>query len=252
MRRSKRHYDEWADRLAAGDCDLGDEDAVSAFTGMLQADSADEPVDSRLPATLAAEALQVAENAPVRTTGGRDARPLTMRWRRRAMISTFLSTLFGKIAVGSVAVAVAATGAAATGNLPDVAQQRVADSLAGIGIDIPAPDRGPDGAGDEALSEFEGSVETTAPVLPDEASDKAKGVTDTVFEGDPADGRDFGEAVSGTASDGAASGAPEAPAVPDRPEQPVAPEQPVTPEQPVAPPTSELPGDADEGLDRRP
>ena len=280
MRRSKRHYDEWADRLAARDRDLGDEDAVSAFVGLLQVESAEEPVDPQLPTTLAAEALHAAQDAPTRTARSRVVRPLTMRWRRRAMISTFLTTLFGKIAIGSVAVAVAATGAAATGNLPDAAQQRVSDAFGGIGIEIPAPERDAEGAGDEALGDGQGSVETTAPVLPEEASDKAKAVTGTVFEGDPTTGRTFGEAVSGTASDGAGNGIPQLPVVPERPqvplipEIPAAPEVPALPEQPEAPaapevpgmpeglelpeqvpPTPEipeLPGDADEGLSRRP
>ena len=246
MRRSKRHYDEWADRLAAGNRDTHDEDAVSVFVGLLQVAPADEAADSHVsPVDLAGEALQVAQNAQARTSRGRDQQPLTMRWRRRAMISTFLSTLFGKIALGTAAVAVAATGAAATGNLPDAAQQQASDAFGSVGIEIPAPDRVPGVVPSGGGENPEASLETTAPVLPEEASDKAKAVTDTVFEGDPSMGREFGEAVGGTASDGAAD-------IPERstlPERSAAPEQPVIPSTPEAP---ELPAEADGGPERRP
>lgn len=179
------------------------------------------------------------------------------------MISTFLSTLFGKIAAGTVAVAVAATGAAATGSLPDVAQQRVSEALSGIGIEIPAPDETPDGGDVELTNDVgDGSIETTPPVLPEEASEKAKAVIDTVFEGDPTTGRDFGEAVSGTASGGAAKGyapelpeLPEVPAVPGLPEVPAVPDLPEVPQRPALPEIPEVPGlpdPADEGTSRRP
>jgi hypothetical protein len=253
MRRSKRHYDEWADRLVDDDALPHEEDAVSAFVGILRSAPLDESSVHSLPAVLAAETLSVVENASDDVMRSRDSRPLPMRWRRRAMISTFLSTLFGKIAVGTVAVAVAATGAAATGNLPDVAQQRVSDALSGIGIEIPAPEESPDGGDVELMGDVEesdGSMEATAPVLPEEASDKAKAVTDTVFEGDPTTGRDFGEAVSGTASDGAARGyAPELPELPEVPEVPELTEVPEVPELPEVP---GLPDPADEGTSRRP
>jgi len=137
------------------------------------------------------------------------------------MLQTFLSTLIGKLMLGTAAVAVAATtGAAATGNLPDPAQQAVSDALGKAGIELPAPS-------DEDLAET--PDERTAPVLPDEASDTAKAVTGAVFDGDPKDGRSFGQSVAGVASEAtAAVGAPTKPEVrevPQRPESPALPEQ---------------------------
>ncbi len=113
------------------------------------------------------------------------------------MISTFLSTLLGKLAVGTVALAATTGGLAATGNLPDPAQQWVADAISHIGVDIPAPS-------DVELPEQTDGVEMPeAPELPEEASDTADAVTGTVFEGDPTDGQEFGEDVADSASDGA-------------------------------------------------
>ena len=86
------------------------------------------------------------------------------------MISSFLSTLFGKIAVGAAAVAIAAT-VTATGNLPAPAQQRVSDALSKAGIHVPAPDQ-VSAAADAATA----SDESTPPVLPAQASDTAKAV----------------------------------------------------------------------------
>jgi|FLYL01.1.fsa_nt_gi hypothetical protein len=99
--------------------------------------------------------------------------PLSPRWRRRAMLTTFLSSLFGKLAIAATAVAATTGGLAATGNLPDPAQQWASDALARVGIEIPAPDR-------------------------------ADPVLDAVFEGEttPADGRDYGEDVAEVASEG--------------------------------------------------
>jgi len=185
------------------------------------------------------------------------------------MISTFLSTLLGKIVAGGLAVAVAATGAAATGTLPDAAQQRAADAFGGIGIEVPAPDRAPEeGIGDGTDYQDDGTVagsrETTPPVLPEEASDTAKAVIGTVFGGDPAEGRDFGQAVARTASGGAVNGvpetpsAPDSPVIPDRPSEPATPGSPEIPNRPGVPgiperpETPELPDDASEGLGRRP
>ncbi|PKQ29824.1 MAG: hypothetical protein CVT60_03260 [Actinobacteria bacterium HGW-Actinobacteria-10] len=204
MKHSKRYYDELADRLAAGQAAPGDPETLVRFTRTIG--STEEQVgsaDELLVGMLASEAAAQNAAGPV----GHGPVPLvTDTWRRRAMISTFLSTLFGKIALATVATAVAATGAAAaTGNLPDPAQQAVSEAFAKAGISVPAPEES------DSLSEenqLEGSREASAPVLADEASDKAKGVTDSVFSNDPAAGREFGDGVSGTASDGAVDAVP--------------------------------------------
>jgi hypothetical protein len=163
------------------------------------------------------------------------------------MVSTFLSTLFGKLALGAVGVALAAGGLGATGNLPDQMQQRTADVMARIGITIPAgttetptlPEQAsdtakaavtathpspaqmptlPEQASDTAkapvaaehpAAKDEQTEGRQAPQLPDQASDKAKAVIGTVFGGNPADGRDFGAAVSATASAGASHATPQ-------------------------------------------
>ncbi len=140
------------------------------------------------------------------------------------MLQTFLSTLLGKLMLGTAAVAVAATtGAAATGNLPDPAQQAVSDALGKAGIEVPAPSETP------APGVTETPDVRTAPVLPDEASDKAKAVTGAVFDGDPKDGRSFGQSVAGAATETTTSaGSPKKPEVrevPQRPERPALPEQ---------------------------
>ncbi len=210
MRRSKRHYDEWVRQLASGDVVAHGEHPVATFIGLLRDESgADAEVASAFAVTLAAQARDVAENTLTLSMKGRVSRPLVPRWRRRVMISTFLSTLFGKLAIGTVAVAVAATGLAATGNLPDVAQQRVDDLLSGIGIGIPDPtDQVPDAAPD--IGEPEGLEDREAPGLPDEAADPAESVLDAVFGSDPKDGALFGADVACTASDGASGAASEA------------------------------------------
>ena len=188
MRRSNQQLDELIDRLAAGsDSEAGD--AVVAFIGQLSSDSVpSDPATENLPRLLAAEAKTVAESIPVRSRSDRVTKPLSRKWRRRAMISAFLSTLLGKLAIATVALAATTGGLAATDNLPDAAQQWVSDAVSNVGINVPAPNDGnlPD-----------------APELPDEASDKADAVVETVFDGDPADGREFGGNIADTASDGA-------------------------------------------------
>jgi hypothetical protein len=148
------------------------------------------------------------------------------------MISTFLSTLFGKLAIGAVGVALATGGMGATGNLPDPMQQGAADVLSTIGIEIPAPaTEGPElpnqaseraGAALEAelsdeaspAAKAEQAKERQAPQLPDDASDKAKAVTTKVFEGDPAEGRAFGAGVAATAAEGASGASVSTPKAP--------------------------------------
>lgn len=81
------------------------------------------------------------------------------------MVSTLLSTLGAKIATGALIAATVAGGAAAgTGNLPDAAQNAVANVAERISIDLPR------------------------------AQGHGGTVTDTVFDGDPTDdGRSYGE-----------------------------------------------------------
>jgi hypothetical protein len=149
------------------------------------------------------------------------------------MISTLLSTLFGKLVLGAAGVALATGGLGATGNLPDQMQQRTADVFSSIGIEIPNGGAEqpvlPEQAAEQAKSAVEAdhaakgkptempspaakAEERQAPELPDEASEKAKTVTGKVFESDPADGRDFGAGVAATASGGASGSATNAPA----------------------------------------
>ncbi len=117
------------------------------------------------------------------------------------MFSTLLSTLLGKLAIGTVALAATTSGLAATDNLPDPAQQWVSDVVSHIGIDIPAPSDLPD--------QVDGVEPPEAPELPEDAADIADGVIGTVFEGDSTEGRQFGEDVADTASDGSADVADE-------------------------------------------
>lgn len=229
MRRSRRQLDEWADRLAAPNQIPHEGDTVATFVGLLRSASAEDVVGRTQSVALAAEAQSVAENVPLRTTSARGSRPLTIRWRRRVVISTFLSTLFGKIAVGTIAVAVAAT-MTATGNLPGPAQQGVSDALSRIGVEVPAPNHASDGAGVDAADKPAVSHEPTGPVLPAQASDTAKAVTATVFGNDALTGRAFGKAVSaaakGDAGSGITPGARATPAVPAKPAVPAVPAHP--------------------------
>lgn len=94
------------------------------------------------------------------------------------MLSTFLSTLLGKLAVGAVALAATSGGLAATGNLPDPAQDWAAERLGAMGIEIPDSN----------------------------ADDTAKAVTDFIKNGDPND-EYFGDGVADTASEGKSSDA---------------------------------------------
>lgn len=246
MGHSKRYYDELADRLAVDALPLEEGDTAAAFVVRLRSEISHDVAVEALAASLASEALGVATGARAPGESSGTLQPLTIRWRRRVMISAFLSTLFGKIAVGTVAVAVAATGAAATGNLPDPAQQAVSDALSNVGIEVPAPDDAVGSTDMEIPDTSEGpeaTSEVTAPVLPEEASDTSEAVTDTVFSGDPATGRELGEAVSDIATDGAVGD--DAPELPAKPELPVIPGLPEAVEFPEALAIPELPEDAE-------
>ncbi|MFQ5521963.1 MAG: hypothetical protein ACE5F5_00085 [Acidimicrobiia bacterium] len=176
MRRSKRQLDETIDRFLAGESVPDLDDQVTNLLGTLS-DSTVTGYDTGLPASLAVEVTR-ASGVPTRTRF-RAGRPLPMRWRRRIMLSTILSSFLGKLLIGSVALATTAGGFAATGNLPDPAQAWAAQAFDFIGVEIPGPD--------------------------DAADDVAKAVTDVIENSDPTTGEDFGSDVADTASDGKAS-----------------------------------------------
>ncbi|MFV1980985.1 MAG: hypothetical protein ACC655_07525, partial [Rhodothermia bacterium] len=200
MRRSKQNLDEWIDQLAAGEPGSRDGDVVAAFVHELgSASFHSESVHEGISGLLAAEALSVTKTVPIRTNPGRTRRPLARKWRRRTMISTFVSTLLGKVAIGTAVLAATTGGLAAADTLPDPAQEWVSEVVSYVGIDIPAPSNAylP-----SQTDEAETSESPESPELPENASDSADTVIDTVFEGDPADGKDFGTSVADTASDG--------------------------------------------------
>lgn len=176
MKRTKRHLDAQIDRLLAGDDapELGD--GIADLVVRLRSEQAAGDPSTDLVVTLAAEARE-SESVPVRART-RTATPLTPKWRRRIMLSTFLSSLAGKLAIGSVALATTTGGLAATGNLPDPAQDWAAERLGAVGIEIPASDE----------------VETV---------DRSDEVLDVVQGTDPDDrDQEFGEDVADAASDG--------------------------------------------------
>jgi len=248
--------------MAAGRVDPDEGNAVvrEAIGRLRSAHDAEEPGSPDLAAALADEAARASEGAASRARQRRTSQPLLPKWRRRAVISAFLSTLLGKLTVTGAAVALATSGLAATGNLPDPAQAAIAKAMSKVGIEIPAPaaDLVPDdvteGRTHRTSDVREESIDATKPVLPEEASDTAKAVTDTVFEGDPADGCEFGADVADTASKGASGaaggGLPEVPTAPDvvddpplptLPDQTVEPQAPVLPDEALDPQVPELP-----------
>lgn len=237
MKRSRRHYDEWADRLADPGTQPDGSDAVAGLIAALRAASREEEakIDADALAALLAEEAVHNKSASDRAWGRRQQAPLSPRWRRRAMVSTFLSTLFGKLALGAAGVALATGGLAATGNLPDAAQQLASDAVSTVGIEIPSPEDSeldrpvlPPQASEVASAAVNatltaGPQASDAPTLPAQASDKAKAVIGKVFEGDRTGGGEFGAGVAETASGGKAGSAkataplaPQAPQAPSR------------------------------------
>lgn len=102
------------------------------------------------------------------------------------MLTTFLSSLIGKLAIGTVALATTTGGLAATGNLPDPAQDWAADRLGAVGIEVPV--------GDEVETEVEAE------------DDRSSDVLDVIEGTDPEDrDQEFGEDVADTASEGAST-----------------------------------------------
>lgn len=177
MRRSKRHLDRQIDRLLAGEPNPEIGERIAELVTRLQTESDSRVSGNGLAATLATE-VREAESVPARARH-RTGKPLPTRWRRRIMLSTFLSSLLGKLAIGAVALASTAGGLAATGNLPDPVQEWTAERLGAVGIEIPGPDEA--------------------------ADDTAKDVIDVIEGGDPYEGEGFGQDVADTASDGKSS-----------------------------------------------
>lgn len=98
------------------------------------------------------------------------------------MLTTFLSSLIGKLAIGTVALATTTGGLAATGSLPDPAQDWASEQLGAIGIEVPV--------GDEVEAQ----------------DDRSSDVLDVIEGTDPEDrDQEFGEDVADTASEGAST-----------------------------------------------
>lgn len=207
MRRSRRTYDELADRLAFGHGSADDSPEIAAFVRLLSQSADDTLTHGELITSLAAEARAIAQDPSGRlhgSTSGSLRRPL---WRRRLVLNTFLSTLFGKLVLATTAVAVASAGGlAASGNLPSAAQRWASDTAATVGVTIPRPKTPDESAANAGAARTEGSTRPAGPSLPDSASDKANAVTGTVFDGDPKMGAEFGASVAATASAGKAGG----------------------------------------------
>lgn len=173
MTRSKRHLDSQIDRLLTDDHDPDMGAVIVQLVDRLQEEPTSKGSNPELASTLAAEA-RATENVTVRARH-RTHRQLPTRWRRRIMLSTFLSSLFGKLAIGAVALASTTGGLAATGNLPDPVQEWTAERLGAVGIAIPGPD--------------------------EEVDATAVDVLKVIEEGNPEDGEEFGSEVANTASD---------------------------------------------------
>lgn len=145
-------------------------------------------------------AAATGDAAPPPTIRAAHSKPLPRRWQRRAVFSTILSSIAGKIAIAGVALATTTGGLAATDSLPAPAQQVVSDVAARLGITLPAPDH--DDLATTA-GHAENEDERVAQELPAGASDTARRVIEMVFGGDPqAEGAEFGRRVADNASNG--------------------------------------------------
>jgi hypothetical protein len=238
-----RHNDESSGRSSEDVLLSDNSERLEGFLLQLGSSVSDHRTDDELAIVLAQAAKDAATEAPTTDTGGRITRPLTMRWRRRVMIGTFLSTLLGKLTVGAAAFAVATSGLAVTGNLPEPAQQWASDAVNRVGIEIPAP---------QDIAE-EGEEARVAPVLPEEADDTAKAVIERVFGGNPYDGIEFGGSIASSASAGVADDGLEraGEARPDEPNVPAAPDLNTVPDGIDIPDdTKEVDEPVVDGLDR--
>lgn len=186
MWRSKRQHASQIDRLLAGESVPEMGDGVVELVDQLSSEPDHREIPGDLVTMLAREAGE-AESAPSGTRN-RTSSPLPIRWRRRAMLTTFLSSLIGKLAIGTVALATTTGGLAATGSLPDPAQDWAAERLGAVGIEVPV--------GDEAETEVEAEDE----------DDRSTDVLDVIEGTDPEDrDQEFGEDVADTASEGAST-----------------------------------------------
>lgn len=179
MRRSRQNLNERIERWVTAETNAEDGDPVAGFVTLLRSDPAKHrsSVEEMVP-KLAQEAAGGSVPVQVKARAGK---PLPTRWRRRAMLSTFLSTLIGKLLIGSVALAATTGGLAATDSLPEPAQVWVAENLKQIGIEVPNP----------------GEIES---------DDRSGDVLDVIEGTDPSDrDQEFGENVGDTASDGISS-----------------------------------------------
>jgi hypothetical protein len=202
MKRSRRHYDELADRLASGDT-TDDARDLRRFVERLRGEDESVEGQSDLAATLAAEATVFAETASRAPEGRTSSRPLPAEWRRRAMIKTFMSTLAAKLILGGATVAVAAGGGmAATGTLPDPAQEFAARTAARVGLELPHPsDEAADQVRDQERQRDRERSRTASGTA--EASGTAGARWGAGSDVDP--GQDRGEGVSSEAPKGTAT-----------------------------------------------
>jgi hypothetical protein len=208
MRRHRFPLDDaTADRLAAGRLDPADAPPGYAPVARLLADAHQHELVTEVDERLLGD-LVLAITAPPTT----DDRTSSMR--------TLLTAKVGALAAGAL-LATAGVAAAATGNLPDPAQEAMADVAERVGIDLPTPDDDEvvepvpgedDGTGEDTeAGEDEGSGE-------DDGTSGGDGVTGNVDNPTDADahgvevsdvartteatGRDKGAEVSETARAG--------------------------------------------------
>jgi hypothetical protein len=181
---------------------------------VLEAMAAVRPAPDRPDDLIVRLAAVTGDGASIPPTGVRvsHSKPLSPRWRRRAVFGTILSSIAGKIAIAGLALATTTGGLAAADALPAPAQQVVSDVAARLGISLPAPDN--DSNAETALENADdlshGNDDSSAPELPDEASDTARRVIEIIFGGDPeSEGAEFGRRVADSASNGNSQGDPE-------------------------------------------
>ncbi len=122
-------------------------------------------------------------------------------------MGTVFSGVIAKIALVTAAIVIAggaaAGGAIAVGGHSAASHTAATESAVKAGLTLPVTN-GDDSSG--SATEPSDLSGRTAPSLPDQASENAKGVINTVFGTDPHTGADFGAAVSTEASDGKSGG----------------------------------------------
>jgi hypothetical protein len=216
---------------------------VDAFCAVLGLTSQLDP--TRIEALATELAAVASATAPPNQHGaelGRRRRPLLPRWRRRAALTTLMSSIVAKVAFATVAVASTTGGLAATGNLPDPAQQVLSDVALRVGIHIPVPagpQLGPpvtETSENEEIDTVGGDSPATGgtrngatgvsipedvplgdPTLPDTASERARWVVDFVASVEATHGRELGKRIAEIASDGRSHGKPDGVGASDSP-----------------------------------